>query len=296
MEIIRESPPPILEEYGIEFFEEIKPVGITAHLHIHPAMEFIYIKQGLFHIEVEKKSLSAHPGDLVLLHSNAVHMIENTGAGVGTYYVLKISPGLILEMFQKNSIPYIHPFFNSRSGDVCILSHADHSPRLKELWDIMIAEYEAAEPTFFAMQRLLACEFLLTCARLLIQPPKATDPPVPAVSERWVRVISESIDHINEQVASPLTAADCASRAHLSYNHYAKLFRAVTGKTFKEYLIDLRMARAYNMVLFSTLPVYEIAAACGYDNFSYFIAEFKKKYGLPPGRFRKKNVSEGDRL
>ncbi len=287
MEPFREIPAPILEEYGIEFFQENKPVGIAAHLHIHPAIEFIYIKQGFFDIEVENRRISAHPGDLVLFPSNALHMIENVGDGSGFYHVLKISPTLLFEMFHRSSISHMQPFFNSRSEAICHLPAGNQSPEIRRLWASMIAEYEAQESTFYAMQRLLACEFLLICARLSVYTPEPIEDQARKINERSVRIISDSIHYINANFASPLTATGCASLAHLSYNHYAKLFRAVTGKTFKEYLTDLRMARAYNMILSSAKPIYEIAAACGYDNLSYFIAEFKKKNARSPGQFRK---------
>ncbi len=288
MEFIRETPPPILAEHGIEFFFESKPTGITAHLHIHPAIEFIYVKQGLFHIEVEKQTIRASAGDLILFHSNAIHMIENIGVGTGQYYVLKISPSLLFEMLHKSSIPYIQSFFRSRNEDACHFPRESRPPQIDRLWAAMIAEYDAGEPTFFAMQRLLACEFLLTCARLLPAPHDVPHDRAREISERSVRLISDSINYINANFSAPLTAAGCASLAHLSYNHYAKLFRAVTGKTFKEYLTDLRMARAYHLILSSAQPIYEIAAACGYDNYSYFIVEFKKMYGCTPGQLRRR--------
>ncbi len=291
MELIRETPPPILAEYGIEFFLESGRSGITAQMHIHPAIEFIYIHQGCFRVEVEKQSITASCGDLVLFRSNAIHMIENIGDGMGLYFVLKISPSLLFEMLHKSSFSHIHPFLRTRSKDICYLPHSDQPPEIRRLWTAMIAEYDANDPTFFAMQRLLACEFLLTCARLMLREDPPEGDPAPALNEQSVRLISESINYINENFASPLTAAGCASLAHLSYNHYAKLFRAVTGKTFKEYLTDLRMARAYNRILSSSEPIYDIAASCGYDNYSYFIVEFKKIYQCTPGQFRKSTRS-----
>ncbi len=292
MELIHEIPPAVLTEYGIEFFLEEKPVGITAHLHIHPAVEFVYIKQGVFHIEAEHGSIWAHAGDLVVLRSNTVHMIENVGEGMGLYYVLKMSPAFLLEMFQKNSISYVHPFLINRREDICHLPQKTQSPEIGRLWGAMIGEYERCEPTYFAMQRLLACEFLLTCARLLQFDAAPRDVRPSELNERSVRIISESVDYIHANYAAPISAVGCASLAHLSYNHYAKLFRAVTGKTFKEYLTNLRMTHAHNRILSSSAPIYEIAAACGYDNYSYFIVEFKKMYHSTPGQFRKSMRSD----
>ena len=54
------------------------------------------------------------------------------------------------------------------------------------------------------------------------------------------------------------------------------------GKTFKEYLCGVRMSRAHAMLLYGDLSVTEVASACGYSNLSYFVAEYKKVFGVTP--------------
>ncbi len=287
MDPIYENPPPILAEHGIEFFPVEKSVGITARMHIHSAVEFIYIKQGLFRIEVEHCPAHAHPGDIILFPSNAIHMIENIGDGIGLYYVLKMSPSFLFQMFHKSGIPYILPFFKSRNEELDYLSKGLQTPQIQHIWQSMIREFEDHEPSFYAMQRLLACEFLLSYARIAIQNPASSLCISPEVNERATRLISESINYINDHYALPLTANQCADLVHVSYSYYAKLFRSVVGKSFKEYLTDLRMAIAYNMLLSSTSRISDVAEACGYDNFSNFIVAFKKNYSCTPGDLRR---------
>lgn len=287
MNLIHETPPPILSEYGIEFFSEEKPVGITAHMHIHPAVEFIYIQEGIFRIDVEHRQVFAHPGDVVLFHSNAIHMIENIGGGIGRYYVLKMAPSFLFQMFHTSGFPYILPFFKSRNENTVCHPQEALTPDIQRIWQLMIREYALGDPSFYAMQRLLACEFLLIYAREFLCRADSTTPSTPPINERAARLISDSIHYINDNYAQPLSADRCADRVHLSYSYYAKLFRAIVGKSFKEYLTDLRMAIAYNMLLSSTLRVSDVASACGYENFSNFIVAFKKAYACTPGDLRR---------
>ncbi len=286
MDPIHEIPPPLLSEHGIEFFLETKPIGITARMHIHPAVEFLYIKQGLFNIEAEHRSVHAYPGDLILFHSNAIHMIENISEGIGLYYVLKISPSFLFQMFHKTGIPFVVPFFKSRNeNDICI-PHDQQTNDIQRILQLMIRELESDSSSLYPMQRLLACEFLLTYSRTYMQQNKSsTDSP--EVNERAARLISDSIHYINDHYALPLSADSCADMVHLSYSYYAKLFRSVVGKSFKEYLTDLRMAIAYNMLLSSSIKESEIAGACGYENLSNFIVAFKKAYSCTPGELRR---------
>ncbi len=287
MELIHETPPPILAEHGIEFFLETKPVGSMVKKHIHPAVEFIYIQRGLFHIEVERRRFVAHPGDIVTFRSSAIHMIESVGEGIGLYYVLKMSPSFLFQMFNKSGIAYILPFFNSRSEQSDALPRDRQPPEIQRIWESMIREYDTRSPSFFAMQRFLSCEFLLLLSRVYTADREPSVQGSPEVNERAARLISDSIRYINENYALPLSAEHCADKVHLSYSYYAKLFHAVVGKSFKEYLTDLRMAIAYNMLLSSSLRVSEVAYACGYENFSNFIVAFKKAYACTPGSLRR---------
>ncbi len=288
MEVIHETPHPFLVEYGIEFFlEERANMGVIVYEHIHPAVEFLYIKEGIFDIEVEHRRLTARPGDLVLFHSNAIHLIANADEGRGRYYVLKLAPDLLLQMFPKDIFLSILPLLGSHNGERGHYPLDCQSLEIRRLWQAMITEYEAGYPTFFSMQRLLACEFLLTFVRTYMVSEDDSDTRITGLSERTITLMYKSVHYINENFALPLTAAGCASLVHLSYSHYAKLFRTVVGKSFKEYLTDIRLAQAYNMLLSSPLPISDIASACGYDSLSYFIAGFKKLYGKTPGDLRR---------
>ncbi len=288
MSHVYEAPPPILAEQGIEFFLVKWSDGSIVKNHIHPAIEFLFIRQGHFKITVERKQALARPGDLVLLHSNAIHMIEKVGGGEGLYYVLKLSPSFLFQMFNKSGVPYILPFFRSVENDaVCCFPEAEQSSEIKRQWQHMIREYDANDPSFFAMQRLWACTFLLTVSRSYICKGDSPSRTALGLDEWSVRLISESVRYINENYAKPLRANECAELIHLSYSYYAKIFRAVVGKNFKEYLTDYRMAKAYHMLLSSAARISEIARACGYDNFSNFIVTFKKTYSCTPGELRK---------
>ncbi len=294
MDTLKESPPPVLSEYGIEFFITAKHgKAQTARKHMHPAIEFIYIRSGCFEVEAEGQTSVAAKGDMLLFRSNTVHAIKKLNADIGEYYVLKMSPSFLFTMFPKDCLPLLLPFLRCRKEDTCFYPGKTLPRELALLWDTMIAEHSSNAPTFLAMQRLLACEFLLTCARRFPMQADAASDAI-GLSQENLRLISDSISYINAHLSDPLTAVGCAEQVNYSYSYYAKLFRITVGKSFQEYLTELRLVHAYNLLLTSSISVSEIAVSCGYETFSHFIAEFKKKYGLPPGRLRNHLAAASD--
>jgi AraC-like DNA-binding protein len=77
------------------------------------------------------------------------------------------------------------------------------------------------------------------------------------------------------------------SNAFISVSSLQRAFAKYFGMSPKQYLIQLRMNRALELLTENKLSVKEISFACGFTNEKYFSRAFKKKYGYPPSQFRK---------
>ncbi len=72
----------------------------------------------------------------------------------------------------------------------------------------------------------------------------------------------------------------------LSQGYISRLFRSAFGKTFPEYLNELRLERARILIIGSSMKIYEITEKCGFSDANYFSISFKKKFGSPPNKYR----------
>ena len=282
----REKELPQMSEYGIEFFSlKHKGQGGVTRAHVHPAIEFIYVTGGKYEIGVDNDVFVAEKGDLLLFRSNVIHTINHFGDN-GEYYVLKINPTLLFQIFTgKDASGCVIPFIHKSSDDISFFKSKILPDETKEILDDMICEYSRCDRFFYAIERAFAARLLISLLRSLISTKTAIDDS--DISERSVALIHESVKYINENYASDITPDQCAASIHLSYSYFAKLFRAVMGKTFKEYLTSVRLAKAHNILIATTLPITDVAASCGYGNLSYFISEYKKIYGKTPRETRK---------
>lgn len=77
------------------------------------------------------------------------------------------------------------------------------------------------------------------------------------------------------------------SVTHYSYGHLCRIVNECSGKKLLDVLSDIRMEYAAILLSSSTYTMLEIAAYVGYDSLSHFITTFKKKYGIPPGKYQK---------
>ena len=80
---------------------------------------------------------------------------------------------------------------------------------------------------------------------------------------------------------------DIISETYYSHATVSKAFRQYLGVTLADYLVNLRLEHAAELLRNTSYTVLHICSLCGYDSLSYFIKQFRKKYGATPHKFRK---------
>lgn len=90
------------------------------------------------------------------------------------------------------------------------------------------------------------------------------------------------IEYMQENMEHRITLDDLSRLISLEKSYFLRLFRKETGKTPIEMLIEMRLNKASDLILSTNLTVAEIAERCGYNTVSFFISEYKKRYGITP--------------
>lgn len=103
------------------------------------------------------------------------------------------------------------------------------------------------------------------------------------------KLIRQMTDYVKENLNQKMTLRQVAERFSFSPNYLGHLFKEETGVPFSDFLNQLRMERAKELLGDPKWKVYEIAERIGYKNVIYFNRQFKEHFGLSPGEYRKKN-------
>ena len=83
---------------------------------------------------------------------------------------------------------------------------------------------------------------------------------------------------------------DLVSYSNYTHAHFLLLFKQQTGQTLISYITDLRMNYAAQLLLSTDISVIQIANEVGYDNHSFFSQKFRKRFGVTPVEYRKRNT------
>ncbi len=105
--------------------------------------------------------------------------------------------------------------------------------------------------------------------------------------KRYAVLIEQAKEYMNHKFAmSGLTLDMVASTVNVSPNYFSLLFNQETGKTFIEYLTDIRMEKAKDYLRCSSRRITEIGFLVGYQDSHYFSYIFKKTQNCTPSEYR----------
>ncbi len=99
--------------------------------------------------------------------------------------------------------------------------------------------------------------------------------------------IKKAIAFIEANICDQIDLNSAADHVHLSPYYLSRLFKKETGKNFVDYVVELRMERAKELLLERELKMYHVAEKVGYHDTTYFSQLFKKHTGVSPADYRK---------
>lgn len=111
-------------------------------------------------------------------------------------------------------------------------------------------------------------------------------------TEKAVDAADRIREYIVEHAAEELSMEDLAKRMYLTPDYLTRCFKKKYGVTISEFLMDLRLSLAAELLERGGTPVTAVAERVGYPNYSYFTKIFKKKYGVPPVKYRSQREKE----
>lgn len=100
-------------------------------------------------------------------------------------------------------------------------------------------------------------------------------------------VVGKAKRFILQNYTRNISREDIALNVFLTPDYLSKIFKAETGIYIKDYINEIRIEKAKELLIHSNSSISDIACETGFENFSYFSTVFKKATGESPYTFRK---------
>lgn len=261
----------------------IEENGSGAPPHWHDQLLLMYIVKGEMTVLCRNQKVLGEQGDIIIVNPNEIHSVENAVKGV-EYYLLKIDLILLLgkqpdlkqtiyaEPLLKNSIL----FENKVSRDDLTLNIIKN----------MVKEFREKNEGHELALIGLTYQMLTT----LLRKYKKTIPDKTELDMQYRRLnqIKPAIIYMEDHFAEKVTLADLSEIAHLSPIHFSRVFKTVSGFSPMDFLNQLRVQKAAQLLVKTDKTIVEIAMDTGFNDGNYFSRFFKKCRNETPSEFREK--------
>lgn len=101
-------------------------------------------------------------------------------------------------------------------------------------------------------------------------------------------MVEQAVCYLEQHFAEPIIIADLARQYHVEVCWFSRIFRRQMGLSPQQYLTQIRMTEAREMLTTTEYPVGEIARLVGYINPLYFSRLFGRLYECSPREYRKR--------
>ena len=254
-------------------------------LHWHDEFEIIFVSYGTGIVTVQGSCFLCCEGDIVLIPPGAVHSILQIGDDCIAYYNILFS----ISLLEENPDSFCSRRFFSAFLDGAHLKSYHYKkgsplndalfPLVKELCGLW--EKDLSESALLVKARLFEIMHLIN-GEVLSADESAS-------SKNRAKRLKKILSYVEEHFSSRITVEDAASLCALSASRFMRIFRKETGMSFVQYVNDYRLESAGEQLLSSSGTVTAIAFENGFENISYFIRLFQRKFGCPPSEYRKRN-------
>ena len=264
----------IVERYKKEF---------TYPLHVHKEYELNFIENGAGVVRVVGDSVEKI-GDyeLVLVGGSEVEHVWEQGdcrSESIREITIQFSPDLFSEsLLARNQFDSIRKMLaQARYGLVFPLKTI---MKVYSMFDGISSE----EKSFAQVTRLMGILYELSVSEDVRTLSTSVFAKVPQQPDS--RRVSKVKEYINDHFREEIKLHDAAGLVGMSPAAFCRFFKLRTGKTFSEYIIEIRIGNASRLLIDTTRTITEICFECGFNNLSNFNRIFKKKKGATPKEFR----------
>lgn len=215
--------------------------------------------------------------------------VEGTEYNLKPYNLLLYGPGQQHSVRTETSCSYLTLIFDMHIAEEKALQLINKVFVINQKEREILVEINRITKSgnFDDINKMVTLVQLLVCA-LLSPQDKNHQQVQTSMSQRYNdEFLSEIVLYIQENIYEPITVDDLCKKFALSRSSIQILFKENLDVLPKQYISDLKFAKAKQMMKDSTYSISQVAKLCGFSSIHYFSRKFKEKYGVTPSSYAK---------
>lgn len=256
--------------------------GYAGKYHCHDFLELSYLISGSVNYTLEDNTHQLKDGALMVFNPGVYHQ-EVLTAGV---HVSELHIGI-----NKLALKGLCPSFILPCGTSPLIHLVKYSNEFGSCINQIIVEQEKREPGYELVLKTLVMKLLIILLREIYTLEEGTDSyKFSFESSEKSTIVSTILAYIKEHYNEEISLDKLSKNTYLSPVYLSKIFKEETGDSPINYLINIRLDKAKELLEEGALSIKAIAKSVGYTDAYYFSKLFKKHFGFSPSKLKQKKA------
>lgn len=269
-------------------YDENAKIFVSHHWHNY--VEIIYIKAGKLFISINNEQYMGVPGDIFFINEEELH--EMYVKDTGTIYYAFLFPIKYLNFEMKDFVEnlYLGSLYNNDSAFTNKLPRTCESyEEICQQLELVIHLNESQEITYKFGTKVALLNIIYILAKEKLIKENGNNHSLNEINK--LNLLKHITSYIYENYNDKIYLETISHEFGMCPKYFCKFFKDNFGKTFIEYLKELRIEKSMSMLIDTNLSIMDISFANGFENFSYYIRTFKGLVGCTPSSYRKQKHS-----
>ncbi|MGG1516037.1 AraC family transcriptional regulator [Paenibacillus oryzisoli] len=260
-------------------------------LHIHEYTQIAYVRSGMCHHQLRGKTLTVGRGDLFIIAPGVEHSLSAMDDREFEVVLIDFLPFLVREQLR--------PFADTLQRLLVSLEEPHNLAELPQPWlhigkskqPLVEHLLEDIQDEFDHREAGYEYAIVTSVVKLLIlidrEYRKATRKKSAKSSSAGLQPIEEVKRYIHDNYSQDIPLEQGAFLANMAPAYFSTVFKKETGQNFVDYLNEVRIERAMELIRRDTHTITQIGFQVGFHHLSHFIRTFKKRTGITPTEYKK---------
>jgi len=277
--------------FSYYFDEKYFPISVTVMpasgvigspgLHAHEFSELAILTEGTITHITENENVKLKKGAFMFIHPGIAHTYARPSKNAVLYNLLYDS-SIPIPMLMMGSLPLIQQVYPMKKSEPppCVISYASRKslPHILAALELIRSEVKKREQG----QHILICSLFMEIIVLLSRSYTAETP------NDFDWTLRKAISFLQCHYAEKIESKDLAKVLGISEKTLLRRFQSAFGIGPAEYLAELRIRYAVDLLKKSDWKLDVIAEECGFCDSSHLWKSLKKKLNMTPGQIRQR--------
>lgn len=251
----------------------------SAESHWHDDIEFIFIVSGQMQYNINGEVVTLERGNGIFINSKQLHFGYSEGKKECVFYCILLHP-IMLCSSQSMAQKYVNPLISNEN--IPFYHFKGNSEWERNILSSIREIYEFRDDPLsqLKIQRAFIDIWIKLCENLMFIKKEHIQ------KNHRLSALKNMITFIDLHYSEKLTLYDIAKSGNVGKTGCCNIFKQYINKTPNEYLTELRLRKAVELLKDTDMTILEISYEVGFSGASYFSETFKKYYDCTPKEYR----------